>query len=201
MDGVLMTVRGQVALAGNKVCLDDLFELCGYEQKLKPLEWAEVSGLQLLGGSVASIETAMAYAWYLSPALGGSLQSQIDNYHSPYRVADKVLVEASAKSRDMLLSAFKKAGITHSHHFAKLTNQLYLSTLNTSSNSLSKIYRVQNGSVRGHLDTESLAKVMTAEINICSAIYTQGVCGYSEVLYLIKRHGELVQQIYRGQVH
>lgn len=206
MNGVLVTARGNIAMANGLVSLSDMWHNAG-KNKIgnEPVAWAKEHNLSVFGDDnevFAEQKTALAYAWHLSPSLGGTLESQLNKANSPLEYcADEKLSATADKSRDMFLSALKKAGITDSKDFSKLTNLLYLSTLNTSTASLRHAYKACDRSVRKSLDTAALAKVMSTEINVCSAIYIDQLKGYADVAHKIKQHGELVQIMYRPKTH
>jgi hypothetical protein len=207
MDGVLVTVRGTISTARGLVSLSDMWNLAGKDkQGNHPRVWAGEHNVALFDiddQPFASEDVALAYAWHLSPTMAGTLEYQLKPAKSPFdHYSDDKLSATSDKSRALFVSALNKAGIHSDKHYSMLTNLLYQHTLNTSAKSLRKAYcHDDRFSVRKALDCASLAKVMTVEINVSSAIHSDQLSGYAEVAHKIKQHGDLVKAMYRNKVH
>lgn len=205
IDGVLTTVRGNISMANGLVSLTDMWNLAGKDKRGNhPMDWAAERGVPVYGDHnelFADEHVALAYAWHVSPSMGGTLQSQLSPALSPFEhYADAKLSATSDRSRDLFVSALNAAGIHCSKDYSKLTNLIYLHTLNTSAHSLRNAYcQDARFSVRKALDMASLAKVMTVEINVSAIIHVEHLQGYADVAHKIKQHGELVQLMYRSK--
>ncbi len=205
INGILTTVRGNISMANGLVSLTDMWNLAG-KDKLgnNPEDWAREHNVPVYGDRdelFADEHVALAYAWHVSPVMAGTLQSQLSPALSPFEnYADEKLTATSDKSHDLFVSALNAAGIHCSRDYSKLTNLIYLHTLNTSANSLRNAYcQDARLSVRKVLDMPDLAKVMTVEINVSAVIHSENLQGYADVAHKIKQHGELVQLMYRSK--
>ncbi len=207
MDSIINTVRGNISVANGLVSLTDMWLLAGKDKMGNhPMNWAAERGVPVYGDHdelFADEHVALAYAWHVSPSMAGTLQSQLSPALSPFEhYEDDKLTATSNKSRDLFLSALRAAGINCSKEYSKLTNLIYQHTLNTSAHSLRHAYcQDARHSVRKALDTASLAKVMTVEINVSAIIHIERLQGYADVAHKIKQHSELVQLMYRAKTH
>lgn len=205
--GVLNTVRGSVSIANGYVSLTDIWLAAGRDKfGNHPVNWCDEHGFDWFGDDVEQFATttvALAYAWHLSPSMGGSLEAQLERGDCPFQSCEShYLKQTSEQSRSMFVEALKSAGINRTEDFAKLCDLLYMHTLDASARTLRNAYGyTERFSIRNGLDAKSLAKVVTAEINVASAIYLDQPSGYAEVAHKIRQHGQLVATLYRTQTH
>lgn len=195
----IRTIRGTVAIWNDLVSLTDMFEAVGKTlNKANPIDWAEFSGVVVLGDAVecfAPSPVALRYALYLSPTLHAELCGHLNFEPSPREVCqDQNLINLANQSRLSFSKAVQKLGFIESKHFYKLTNHLYSKALTSNVNSLrAQLMLKPTDSIRKHLDTASLSLVVATEsLFVCR---TPGLVdpSFAQIIKLISDCSELAK--------
>lgn len=207
MTDCINTIRGPIAISHGLVSLTDIWQQSGQlKQGNHPKQWCEMHNVTWHGDEdcmFASVEVAKAYAWQVSPCLGGTLDDALREHQqaSPFEYYGAERLQATAKkSHKAFVEALMHVGVSSSVEIARLTNTLYQSVLGTSARSLYHVHSVEGGaSVRSQLDTKSLASVMTVEVNLAAALFADQQLSVAEIEHQIKQHASLVALMYHNK--